>query len=199
MSSELAVPNDRKVEQVWAEISHHGSRIIIGAAYIPPASDESCYVQVADSCKFVTDSMASDDHVFFLGDFNRPSEWLNDSENPVILRPTVVSPTDEIFFDALAARGLSKVCGIRTRNQLEPIFTDIDSDLEAHDASHPLKRNSHHHASTEVSFTTRSFILLDEEAQAPLGFDFRRADVYGLADAMADLDWTSELNGDEVD
>ena len=164
-----------------------------------PNSEDARYIQLINSCNAIVEKCSDNDHVFLLGDFNKPTEWVSDTENPVELRPTTDSSQDNDFFDALASLSPSQVCNIRTRNQLDLIFSDVDSDILVHDSSHPLKQNSHHRASIELMFVLRSFITDDVEDHVPSGFDYRKADVAGLSSAMGGIDWEAVLSGSNID
>lgn len=112
-----------------------------------------------------------------------------DADNPSLLRPASGSTADNKFFDGIASQGLSQVFNVKTRNHLDLIYTDIDSDLEVHTTSHSLKLDSHHHASIELTFVLRSLMSMDEEDYSPMGFDFRRAGFPGLKAAVSGFNW----------
>ena len=94
----------------------------------PPGSPPEAYDQVVSTAKSVVESRADEDHIFLAGDFNRPTEWITDSKNPMLLRPFSCTDVDEDFFDELATLGLSQICGVKARNQLELVFTNADTD-----------------------------------------------------------------------
>ena len=100
---------------------------------------------IVESARSIMHTIDDADEVFLFGDFNRPIQWFRDDENPCILQPASGAPDDDDFFDEMAALGLNQVCDVHTRNQLDLVFTTVDSDLQVHNASHALKRDSFHH------------------------------------------------------
>ena len=74
----------------------------------------------------------------------------------MLLRSLNCTDVDEGFFDELATLGLSQICGVKARNQLELVFTNAEADFEVHRASHLLKSDSYHHVGIEIAYVLRS-------------------------------------------
>lgn len=199
--SALDISDEADLEHVWAKIATAYGTIFIGSIYLPPNSTDVVYDAVQRHASRICDQAGDSDLVFLLGDFNRPVEWTKDSENPLLLRPVSCAEDDAKFFDDLAASGLSQVCDVRARTQLELIFTTADSDLELGHASHPLKRDSYHHVSIEMSITLRRCMDEDDDDNLPAvpSYDFNRADLVALSSALSTIDWDSLFQGCSVD
>ena len=193
-SSPVSMPNESSIERIWASVAMSNTRLFVGAAYIPPNAPSEQYAMIIESTRSIMQSIDDADEVFLFGDFNRPIKWFRDDENPCILHPASGTPVDDDFFDEMAELGLNQVCNVHTKNQLDLVFTTVDSDLQVYNASHALKRDSFHHASVELTYVTHEFVLVDEDEDAPHQFDFRRADIQGLSSALLSIDWEAELS-----
>lgn len=197
IAEQFVVENECPVEQVWARLKLPGRSVYIGATYIPPNSTTSAHEQIVQSTKGVMEAADSSDYVLLMGDFNCPVEWLPDSENPMLLRFADGSDSQTEFLDAVASLGLSQVCDVRSRNQLELVFTDVDSDFTVSRASHLLKSDSHHHVAIECSFTIHSQQIQSEVQKAK--YDFHKADLPGLSAALSSVNWSRELIDPNID
>ena len=151
VTSHVSVNNSQNVEQVWAKIQLTGKNIFIGAAYIPPNADPQAYEQLVTSTKEIMNQANPADNVFLTGDLNCPVTWVPDSENPCLLRSIDGTTSQVVFLDSLTSLGLSQICNIHSRNQLELIFTDLDSDFVVERAAYLLKRDSYHHVGIECT------------------------------------------------
>lgn len=129
-------------EIVWSKLCLIDKDIIIGAVYIPPSCDNETYNAVASDIDNVVASMNPQDDIFIFGDFNLNLEWLQDCDNPLLLRPTG-SNCD--FTDKLSSIGLAQICNMMVRNQQDLIFTNVDSNFMVSPADYSLKKDSFHH------------------------------------------------------
>ena len=194
----LDVCDGTTVEQVWIRIKLHDRALLIGAAYVPPLSQPTAYEQLLKSARRVVEKADPKDYTFFFGDFNCPVRWHPDVDNPKLLRYVEASPSQTEFFDCLASLGLSQICDVHQRNQLDLIFTDIDSNFSVRRASRPLKHDSHHHASIECSIM---FLApqSDVDADNDVRFDFYKANIPGISAALSQVNWTMEFESTDID
>lgn len=194
---QITVQNDASLEHVWIGFRNGDKKSYIGGYYIPPNSATDKYTAVYDQTSEVLNSANPDDDLFLVGDFNKVVDWVPDEDNEFVFHPSPTADDDALFYDSVASLGLSQICNIRSRNQLDLIFTNVSGDLQVSRASHPLKCDSYHHISIELAYTTRVYENADELGDVKL--DFRRADIRGLATAIANTDWVTELSVDEPD
>lgn len=177
------------VEQVWTRINLLGKSIYIGGTYLPPNSSDSTREHVLNTARSVCELSDSADNIIWNGDFNCTVNWLPDTENPSLLR-VAEGPVDKVeFLDTISSLGLSQICNIRTQdhNQLELIFTDLDSDFVVTNATHPLKIDSHHHALIEYSIKIRDQLPIDDADLCNL--DFNKTNWSGLSSAISSINW----------
>ena len=85
------------MEQVWTRVMTSHGALFFGATYLPPGSPPEVYDQIVSSTKSIVESCAVEDHIFLVGDFNRPTEWITDSEDSMLLRPFSCTDVDEGF------------------------------------------------------------------------------------------------------
>lgn len=181
------------VEQLWVNIQLVDKCLNIGAAYSPPESADYVFDTISNVATTVIDSAQPNDDNILLGDFNKPRvKWIPDGDNPSLLRPTNSTEADNRFFDALADAGLSQICGVRSFNQLDLIFTDITDSFSVSRASHLLKPDSHHHVAIELTFTVGSTVTIDDFN--PSVYDFNRANLPALIEAINSVDWDAILS-----
>lgn len=193
--ADVDILSSSATEHVWAKICLPSKNVVIGAAYIPPDGDENVYSSFATDVKTVVESLSPQDDIFICGDLNLPNlRWLPDMDNPLLLRPT---GNDCSFVDELASLGLHQICDVKTRNQLDLIFTNVDGNFVITPASHALKGDSHHHRSIELEYSMTCHATDDPEDNEV--FNFSKADYVRLGDMLSRLSWSDILAVEDVD
>ena len=194
---EILVENVTRIEQCWVRIQLPEYAVHLGAIYLPPGSDVSRYEQVVLSTKQVIDSSDAADRILVFGDFNCVLEWMPDSEDPYFMRVSDGPAVNVEFVDSMSALGLAQICNIRSRNQLDLIFTDLDGDFSVSRSRHPLKGDSYHHVSIDVSVSIREQLDAYDEDMAK--YDFYKADLPALTAALSAINWVSALGNPQTD
>lgn len=153
------------------------------------------YSGFVDVVKVIMDSLLPQDDIFICGDFNLPKlSWLPDMDNPLLLRPT---GNDCNFVNELASLGLHQICNVRTRNQLDLIFTNVDGNFVITPASHALKNDSYHHRANELEYSMTCHAT-DDTDEGDV-FDFAKAEYKRFGDMLSRLSWSNILEVDDVD
>lgn len=189
--------SDNIIEQIWVQVKLGERSLHIGATYIPPGSPDAAYEHVVSTTNKVINDADPADIVMLFGDFNKVATWSHDVENPLLLRHGE-APDDAIaFFDTMNELGLSQICNIRNRNQLDLIFTHVSDDIVVSRASHPLKIDSFHHPSIEVALEVKT--QLDDACEMNTKLDFHKTDLPALSRALHNINWNDELDGLNLD
>lgn len=177
---------------MWARICLAAKDVYIGAAYIPPNSDDDIYDPCVTDVRRIVDLMSPKDNIFLFGDFNLPRhvDWLPDMDNNNLYRTNCQCK----FVGDLESLSLAQVCNVKTRRQLDLIFTNADSNFELSVASYALKHDSHHHRSMSLAY----HIPVHDDAELnDLFYDFTKADRNGIISFLGDVVWNDELVADE--
>lgn len=186
MVTRVNVVNDSHIEQVWTELKFIDRSLFLGATYLPPSSSEETYDAAVQCVGEVADMMKNGDSIIYLGDLNRVVQWIPDSENPLLLRYTDADVSTAMFFDNLSELGLSQICDMKSRKQLDLILTDIESDFAVDRARHPLKNDSFHHVAIELSVALRAD--LPDEDPEETNFDFKNANLPAISSDVRRID-----------
>lgn len=200
------------IEQEWVRIRLANKSVVVGAAYIPPTVNEAIaarnlntnmtveefYSKFIDNVETACNLLSPEDELFVAGDFNAATEWIKDTENPLLLRPLNLIGSPQTFFvDGMSQLGLSQICDVKTVNQLENIWTSETANFSVSHASLCLKPNSHHHAAIELIYKVDHH---DDSYDADsLRYNFHLADIDGIKSELNGVDWSEVLIGDDVD
>ena len=68
------------------------------------------------------------------------------------------------------------MCGIKIRNQQDLIIANVVRDLFIEHALHPLKRNSYHYASIELTIQPELGVII-HDSKADQRYNFHRANI----------------------
>ena len=173
------------IEQTWGKIRLDEHAVFIGAVYLPPGSQQTAYMQVYNTAKDVLETANASDVILIFGDFNCLVLWMSDTESPHLLRVVDASASEMEFFDNLSSLGLSQICDVRQRNQLDLIFTVPYFIFRA---TNSLKRDYYHHAAIECSLKLQVPVFHDDEET--MRYDFYNADLPRLCTALSRIDWS---------
>lgn len=191
--TDVSIVLNGSTEQTWVKLCLPNKNIFIGAVYIPPLSHSSSYDQFIVDVKGIVDSMYPQDDIFICGDFNLPDiQWVPDVDNELILRPTAI---DCSFADEMSSLGLVQVCDIKVNNQLDLIYTNVDSNFSVSTAPHALKPDSAHHKSIYLEYTIpcQSDDYDDEEF-----YDFRKMDKQAMTNSLRNINWDEAMCSNEI-
>lgn len=191
LSSSLIPTSCVGVEQLWVKISFGGSSLLLGGVYLPPDALTERYSEFMEEARVMCETIECDS-VMVMGDFNLPDiSWSTDDENDTVLLPSnVVSDKDVIVLDGMNSLGLAQICGIRCRNQLDLIFTNIFDDLVVAESVRELKPTSAHHCPIQVGWLISNSPLVTPRVEV---FDFAKTDVISLRSALQSTDWAMLL------
>lgn len=187
------------LEQIWVQVKLGERSLHIGATYIPPNAPYEAYEHVVSTTNKIIDDADPADIVMLFGDFNKVATWYHDTENNLLLRHGEAHEDTIAFFDAMNDLGLSQICNIRNRNQLDLIFTDLSSDFMVSRASHPLKIDSFHHASIEVVLEMKTQFDVCSPDDINTKYDFYKTNLPALSTALNNINWDDALDGLDVD
>lgn len=197
-SLEIDTPDD--IEQVFVMVNYNSVKLIIGCTYIPPRSGLNTYLNFTETVENTFDIYP--EHKFLLlGDFNLPyTRWFHDDS--VTKCEFVNANNTEIdcslaLLNTINYVNLLQVNDITNANDrsLDLVFLNNFSDTILK-CNNPVIDCDSHHPALEIYMSISESISNLQSIETT--YDFARADYVLINEKLADFDWLTCFENNDI-
>lgn len=206
-SRKLTPPDCSRVEQVWAAIPLCNKTLFTCVIYIPPDRiNDACIIQEhLQSLNWILDSMADNDDILIVGDFNLPCiTWTSTPTGylyPDYCRSNASSLTAELL-DGYCTAGLVQRNGSLNENGrlLDLCFHSPANNHHCivNTAPSALVKSSRYHPELLVSLPNVAPVLYRDSIE-PVSYDYGKADYHAMNQFLERINWSDLFLGRTAD